>query len=117
MGSKNPVYAQFGSSVDNKREIWTMLIEKAWAKINGMDYTQINGDNRSGDIRKMDYSLALTGIKAIRENICSDSNQEFTQRIREHIKNKPVVLYSVSGKTIDAKIIENHAYALSYNLG
>ena len=111
----NPIYAKFGSSLDNKREIWTMLIEKAWAKINGMDYTKINGDNRSGDIRKIDYSLALTGIKAIRENLMSDmDSQNTTQRIRNHISNKPVVLYSITDKYSNSHsdIITNHAYAL-----
>ncbi|MCB0537472.1 MAG: hypothetical protein KDE33_08080, partial [Bacteroidetes bacterium] len=112
---EHPIYAKFGSSLDNKREIWTMLVEKAWAKINGMDYTKINGDNRSGDIRKIDYSLALTGIKAIRENLSFDMDiQNVTLRIREHIRKKPVVLYSITEKHSNSHsdIITNHAYSL-----
>jgi|GEM_PF-4022978 hypothetical protein len=113
--AENPLYAQFGSSVDENREIWAMLIEKGWAKINGMDYTKINGDTRSGNIRKIDYSLALTGIKAIRENLELSTNIINTsKRIVEHNTNKPVVLYSVSKKNdkSDDDIITNHAYAL-----
>jgi hypothetical protein len=111
----NPLYAQFGSSVDENREIWTMLIEKGWAKINGMDYTKINGDTRSGNIRKIDYSLALTGIKAIRENLELSLNISKTaKRIIEHLINKPIVLYSVCDKNdkSHSDIITNHAYAL-----
>jgi hypothetical protein len=110
---QNPVYAQYGLEADDKREIWAMLIEKAWAKINGLDYTNING----GDVgHKIDYSLALTGRKAIREYISPEINIDSTlQRIRNHIQNKPVVFYSVKHKNEHSapELVEFHAYALT----
>jgi hypothetical protein len=108
-----PIYAKYGSAIENKREIWAMLIEKAWAKINGCDYTNIIGSNSS--VRKFDFSLALTGVQAIYETINQTINaDDVFNRIKQHIKQKPVVLYSVNEKTehSDENLVERHAYAL-----
>jgi hypothetical protein len=111
-----PVYAKFGSSqvLENQVEIWPMLIEKGWAKINGADYTNITGDNRTGDIRNLDYSLALTGHKAFREfiDLSYKANLiDVLNRLETHNDSKPVVLYS-SNETEAADILNNHAFAL-----
>ncbi len=111
----NPIYAKFGTAVDKDREVWTMLIEKGWAKINKKSYNNIVGDTRDGKIRELDYSLALTGIKAIRENLEPSYNIEETkQRIKEHIISKPIVIYSISEKIeqTHTSIRTNHAYTL-----
>lgn len=107
-----PIYAQYGSSTANKKEIWTMLIEKAWAKINDCNYANIIGSN--GKNRRIDFSLALTGIKAINESIHSNNNKYISDRINAHILQKPVVLYSVGRKSDKSHpdLVENHAYAL-----
>ncbi len=110
-----PIYAQFGSysSEENTQEIWPMLVEKAWAKINGGDYSEINGDNVAGDLRDLDYSLALSGHKAFRENLVPNTfNQKETiSRIKKHINDKPVVLYS-RNQTVSTEVLSNHAFAL-----
>lgn len=116
VGSSQPVYAKFSAQEKGSCEIWPMVIEKAWAKINGSDYTNINGDNREGNIRRIDYSLALTGHPAIRETLSKDEgvSQETISRIRAHLYSKPIVLYSVSEKDVESNkdLIENHAYSL-----
>lgn len=114
-----PIYAQIGNQDGDKKEIWPMLLEKAWAKINN-GYANIIGDSKNF---KIDYGLALTGMfsdyKSINEDI--DLN-EIEKIFKDHFNDNklPITLTSLNE---DCKregeapgLIKNHAYALKeYN--
>ncbi len=115
--TNQPLYAGFGSNSEQELNIWVMLIEKAWAKFNGKSYEKINYDPVGNHIRKIDYSLALMGRMAVRENFTKVSNSDILIRIAKHMDlKKPVVLYSLdhdpNGILRHYNISPNHAYAL-----
>ncbi|MCE7990993.1 MAG: hypothetical protein HEP71_03400 [Roseivirga sp.] len=110
-----PAYAQFGSRVEDKFETWPMYMEKAWAKLNGADYTNINGDDSLGNSRDIDYSLAITGKRAIREFVPTDAvSGQFLPAIKRHLRKKPVVVYSRSGEetSMNKEIAPGHAFTM-----
>lgn len=115
-----PIYANVGNQDGDKKEIWPMILEKAWAKIND-GYPNIVGSANNNI--KIDYGLALTGrfleYKYIDENTEIDEIE--TIIINHFVKgNLPITLSSLDENAIkadpDPLLVKNHAYALkSYN--
>lgn len=109
----NPIYAKYGSSNDIQRETWVMAVEKAWAKINKKNYRNIIGS--FGKNRDRDFSLALTGKRSIYEHLSvKELTKETITRLTEHLKKKPVVLYSLNTLVDESEknLVTRHAYSL-----
>jgi hypothetical protein len=108
-----PVYAKTGTISDNISEIWTMLIEKAWASVNG-GYSNIEGDKQ----HKLEFSHALTGISSKIIVLDQNTNQEeLLNEISSYfLKNKtPITLASKYTKDplCDEGLVTSHMYAIT----
>ncbi len=119
-GENDPIYARISRTVGStekdagtKNEIWPMVIEKAWAKLNGMSYESIVGSNSP----KFEYSYAVTGKRAKYMSIDKNTDSDLLlQLMTDHFvkNNLPITLYSVSDDTEshDPCLVTSHAYAL-----
>ena len=112
--SLNPVYANFGYADSEHYEIWPMILEKAWAKINN-GYKKIVGDdpNTRKKQRRFDFGLALSGNYAEYKSIQEfNNNEQITSFITNKLRNNiPLVIYSKEYPK-DKSTIGWHAYAI-----
>ena len=113
--SDKPVYAKFGDiSRIHGKELWPMLLEKAWAQTR-KGYLNIVGSKA----KTKRWSNAIAGKAADHRNLPGDlSNDELYSVLVEHFltKKQPVTFYSL-GDSFDKKlnkggVVSNHAYAL-----
>ncbi|MDI1292348.1 MAG: DUF4157 domain-containing protein [Methylobacter sp.] len=114
--SGDPAYAKFGeqSQVYGK-EIWPMLIEKAWMQANG-SWLGIEG----GKVDTKKHAIAMTGGE--REDFPLPgklSEAALFDRLSQHFSAKqPITIFSPKvkeeskKKSLDTGVISNHAYAL-----
>ena len=114
--SIKPVYANFGNVTKNNYEIWAMVLEKAWAKVNG-GYTKTIGSNRNSSFnkqqRKLDFGFALSGNFIDYKSI-SDYSQDspIIKLLENRLKdNSPIVVYS-KYKPEDNEVVDSHAYTV-----
>jgi len=105
-----PVYAKYGVVKDNEVEIWPMILEKAWAKVNG-NYESINGSN--SEHKYLDFGMALSGNLIDYEFLFDDNDHDtIISAINNKLKqNIPVVVYSKDDVNSEQVQI-NHAYAI-----
>ena len=108
--SLNPVYAKFGYKNEENYEIWPMILEKAWAKVN-KGYEKIIGSNKQQ--RKLDFGLALSGNFIDSKSINDFNNNEaIISSITDNLKKDiPVVVYS-SDTPKDNSVVNCHAYTV-----
>lgn len=112
--SLNPVYANF-SSIKESYEIWVMVLEKAWAKING-GYSNIVGSSSDSSFskiqRKHDFGLTLSGNYIDYKVINDFDDSKLRELVSEKIRAKiPIVVYSKE-KCKSKNVVESHAYTL-----
>lgn len=112
--SHTPLYARLAETSDNYAEIWPMIFEKAWAKLNG-GYDNIVGDKQY--LHKLDYGLALTGTYIGYEEINRDTPVEkLYYKLKSHFVDYglPITLSSLNKKGAQSHedLVLNHAYAL-----
>ena len=112
-------YAGKGDETEDSTEIWSALVEKAWAKLKG-GYEQIRGskvDMQSGDAME-----AITGkrSKTIRTSSIGD-DELLTALAEAEEKQLPMTMGSRTEKSFDEKELEamheegvhcNHAYSV-----
>jgi len=106
------VYTGFSIKEDEPVEIWTLLIEKAWAKLH-KDYENIQVSNFS----TIDSAWAFTGEKFKRLKIDEYLNEDnFLNEIHKHFNelSLPVIFNSKAGATTfdDEDLMYNHLYVL-----
>jgi len=114
--SFEPVYARFGYQDEDNYEIWPMILEKAWAKVNN-GYKEIVGSTKNEKFSikqmKLDFGLALSG-----NYIDYKSFSEFkddtvlTEIISSNFKEDiPMVVYSKETPE-DSSVVNFHAYTV-----
>ena len=111
--SKKPCYAQ-----SNKNEIWVMLLEKAWAKVNGGYANIISG-------LPCEAMEALTGIGSLiydLKNLEGDDIEDYKYEIVKNVQladqNNCLITCSTTADSNIQKVglVEGHAYSLiSFN--
>jgi pyrrolidone-carboxylate peptidase len=114
---QDPVYGEFGDvSAAHGRELWPMLIEKAYAQHLG-GWLQTEGSKT----KPGEYAKTVTGQAAEFFKLPADlSNAELLQKLIEHFvtANRPATFYSHKSKDYPEKkeeksgVIANHTYAL-----
>jgi pyrrolidone-carboxylate peptidase len=111
-----PEFAQFGDQSDiYGKELWPMLIEKAWMQANG-SWLDIEG----GKVNSTKHAIAMTGSDKEDFNLPGKlSDEELFDRLLQHFRAKqPVTIRSPkdgeSRKKISTSsaVISNHVYAL-----
>jgi hypothetical protein len=114
-GSGNPAYAKKGDTTSTgSPELWVMIIEKAWAQLNG-GFAQIEG----GSSGSSESWGAVTGNDATHIAPGDLSDADLAKKIEDSFKAKvPVIFHSVSGddkakKLAKNGVIGNHEYALN----
>jgi pyrrolidone-carboxylate peptidase len=115
--SGNPTYAQYGDQGNvYGKELWPMLIEKAWMQANG-SWLGIEGSKSS----TKEHALAMTGNTHESYSLPGKlSDEALFNRLSQHFVNKqPVTFFSLKGETTESKkksmksgVIINHTYAL-----
>jgi hypothetical protein len=108
-----PVYAKSGTIKGEITEIWPMIIEKAWALLNG-GYEKIEGSGQ----QKIEYSHALTGISSKVFSISTDSNKlVLGNDIINYFANfkVPITLGSKNKKDENCHefLVPSHMYAIT----
>lgn len=113
--SGDPVYAQFGDQSDvYGKEMWPMLIEKAWMQARG-SWLDIEGGKN--DPKK--HAIAMTGD--VREEYALPgklSDEALFNKLAQHFLSKqPITFASPSNggakkKALKSGVITNHGYAL-----
>jgi hypothetical protein len=104
-----PVYS--GSKTDDGQiELWPMILEKAWAKLNDKSYDKIQGDQN----HIMSYATALTGKQL--QFVTLDEFEDdtaFYKKIKTHFieKNLPVCFVSREDANVNI-VVPFHAYTL-----
>jgi hypothetical protein len=112
-GKGNPVYAKKGDTdAGGKPELWVMIVEKAWAKLQG-SYTDINGGQVSDDARE-----AVTGKDVEYIDPTDLSDAELTKKIEAAwAAKRPVIFWShgdeKSKKLTKNGVVTDHEYALN----
>lgn len=111
-GSGNPTYAKKGdTSAGGNPELWVMVIEKAWAQLNG-GYGNITGSKLGGE------QGAVTGKDPQNIDPSDFSAAELDAKLEEAWKAKRPVIFWSHGegsekKLAKAGVITNHEYALN----
>lgn len=118
-GSGNPAYAKKGDVTSSGTpELWVMIIEKAWAQLNGGFGSIEGGTSAAGGSWG-----AVTGNDATHLAPGDFSDADLTKKIESAFTSKqPVIFHSVSGddkakKLAKNGVIGNHEYALNAAAG
>jgi hypothetical protein len=111
-GKGNPVYAKKGDSDGGKPELWVMVIEKAWAKLQG-SYSDIEGSKVDDDARQ-----AVTGKDVDYVDPTDFSDAELAKKIEAAWTAKQPVIFWSHGDEKSKKLTKNgvvtdHEYALN----
>ncbi len=108
--SQDPIYAKYGFENDDYLEIWPMIIEKAWAKVNN-GYNNIVGSNSVQ--RKLDFGIALSGNSIDYKDLNDFKHDaDLITFISDNIRNNtPIVIYS-NNKPEDSNVVGFHAYTI-----
>ena len=111
-----PAYAEFGDvEAAYGKELWPMLIEKAWMQAHG-HWLSIEG----GKVSTREHAIAMTGADSENYTLPGKLSDDalFERLSRHHRAAQPVTIFSQKGTTKwkkkeeKTKVITNHAYAL-----
>lgn len=116
----SPVYAKgtervasSSGKLENRPELWVMIIEKAFAQLHG-SYQSIKGSELGGDA-----AAPITGHSGGSKDPSDYTDDELYQMLYDHFitEDQPVVLWSKNDKEsskepTDSGIVPNHGYAL-----
>jgi pyrrolidone-carboxylate peptidase len=118
--SGDPAYAKFGDQSEvYGKEIWPMLIEKAWMQANG-SWLDIEGGKFNTEEKKQKQARTVTG--GAREDLPLPgklSDEALFDRLSQHfLAKQPVTIFSHKAtdesekKSLKTGVITNHTYAL-----
>ena len=98
----------------NGNEIWVMLIEKAWAKVNG-GYLNIIGGKQYESLQALTgFCSSVYDILNYRGDDLQGYQQKIFKAIEESAENKCIMTCATDGNTAIEKVglVTNHAYSL-----
>jgi hypothetical protein len=114
----SPLFAKVGDVKDGKKELWVLLIEKAYAVTQGK-YNNITGANSPADHQSMEM---VTGKKDSTLDPASTSEDDIASKLSLALSEKRgVTLWTVTKDHANAKdadahkprIVTNHGYTLN----
>lgn len=113
----SPLFAKVGDVKDGKKELWVLLIEKAYATTQGK-YNNIRGSTAPADHQSMEM---VTGKKDSTVDPASTSEEDIASKLALAVSEKRgVTLWTVTKEHANAKdadkhkprIVTNHGYSL-----
>ncbi len=113
-GTTATIYAKSGDKEGKSVELWPMILEKAWAKLN-KGYENTAGRNRT----KYPFAFALGGEQAIElKTVETKDTEVLFSQVLEHFEKKRLPVVFLSRETDSGteerhgELFHNHCYAL-----